>query len=66
MSSSTVCGEAGGEWGKGYASSLIGSGRMTKVGSGLQPILYRFLGRRRGRGTRDCLTGSESGLRVGQ
>ena len=66
MGSSAGCGESGGGRGKGYFSSLVGSGRMTKVGSVLHPIMYRLLGKRRGRGTLRRRTGSESGLRVGQ
>jgi hypothetical protein len=43
----------------------MGSGRMTKVGSGFHPILCRLLGRRRGRGSPGGRTGSESGMRLG-
>jgi len=64
-SSSSGCGEPGGEWGKGYGVSLLRFGRMTKVGSGFHPMMCRLLGRRRERGSLGGRTGNESSMRVG-
>ncbi len=64
--SSSDWGEPGGEWGEGNDASLLRSGRMTKVGSGFHPMLFRLLGRREERDSLGGRTGNESGTKVGQ